>query len=55
MHPASAMVANFTRPTSNEPSLLQFNEVKTFFHEFGHVMHDLCSVSKFIFLGNERS
>ncbi|XP_068079877.1 neurolysin, mitochondrial isoform X2 [Danio rerio] len=45
--PVAAMVANFTKPTSTWPSLLQHHEVETFFHEFGHIMHELCSRSRY--------
>lgn len=37
------VVANFTKPTEKAPSLLKHTEVKTFFHEFGHALHDLFS------------
>ena len=41
--PISAMVCNFTRPMKDKPSLLTFNEVETFFHELGHIFHQLLS------------
>lgn len=45
--PVSAMVCNFTRPTSEKPSLLTFREVETFFHELGHIFHQLLSRNRF--------
>ncbi|KAI9323370.1 hypothetical protein BX666DRAFT_2116999 [Dichotomocladium elegans] len=45
--PIAAMVANFSKPTPNKPSLLKHEEVVTLFHELGHVMHHLCSRTKY--------
>ena len=41
--PVVSIVCNFTKPTSDTPSLLNFDEVETFFHEFGHAIHALVS------------
>ncbi|MHC1708185.1 MAG: M3 family metallopeptidase [Bacteroidales bacterium] len=35
------IVMNFTRPAGATPALLSFDEVSTFFHEFGHALHGL--------------
>jgi thimet oligopeptidase len=42
----SLLICNFTQPTMNRPSLLTHMEVETFFHEFGHALHDLSGRSR---------
>jgi len=46
--PVSAIVANFTRPTPDTPSLLRHTEVVTFFHEFGHILHQTLTRARFL-------
>jgi len=41
IHPVSSIVCNFTKPTTDTPSLLTWDEVTTLFHEFGHGLHVL--------------
>lgn len=45
--PLVTLTMNFTKPTESKPSLLTFNEVKTFAHEFGHALHSLLSKCKY--------
>lgn len=44
--PISSVVANFSKPTKDDPGLLNHDEVETLFHEFGHVMHHVLSRAK---------
>jgi len=37
--PHISVVCNFSKPSSDAPSLLTFQEVTTLFHEFGHALH----------------
>jgi len=37
--PEAALICNFPKGDGNDPGLLQYNDVVTFFHEFGHLMH----------------
>jgi peptidyl-dipeptidase Dcp len=41
IHPVITIVCNFTSPTAGQPALLTFDEMTTFFHEFGHALHGL--------------
>jgi thimet oligopeptidase len=37
--PEAALICNFPEGDENDPGLLQYSDVVTFFHEFGHLMH----------------
>ena len=43
VRPLVSIVTNFSRPTETRPSLLTFNELTTFLHEFGHSLHAILS------------
>ena len=43
IRPFISIVTNFTRPSETTPSLLTFNELTTFLHEFGHALHGMLS------------
>lgn len=41
--PVVTNVCNFAKPSPGTPALLDFSEVTTMFHEFGHALHSLFS------------
>ncbi|KAJ2083220.1 metalloendopeptidase [Coemansia sp. RSA 988] len=45
-YPVAAMVANFPKPTSSTPALLKHDDAVTLLHELGHVLHNICSITK---------
>jgi len=41
--PEGVLVCNFHQPGPNDPGLLEYGDVSTFFHEFGHLLHGVFS------------
>ena len=39
--PEATLICNFPGGAADDPGLMQFNDVVTFFHEFGHMMHEV--------------
>jgi Zn-dependent oligopeptidase len=39
--PEAALVCNFPVPSASDPGLMEYGDVVTFFHEFGHLMHHI--------------
>ncbi len=47
IYPVISVTCNFTKPTSDTPSLLSWDETTTLFHEFGHALHALFTEGKY--------
>jgi thimet oligopeptidase len=45
--PEGVLVCNFPEPRDGDPGLMLFDQVTTYFHEFGHLLH-------YLFSGNQR-
>jgi thimet oligopeptidase len=39
--PEAILVCNFPAPKATDPGLMDYGDVQTFFHEFGHLMHHI--------------
>jgi thimet oligopeptidase len=39
--PEAILICNFPAPTVSDPGLMEYGDVVTFFHEFGHLMHHI--------------
>jgi len=46
--PSATLLCNFPTPTADKPSLMPHSQVKTFFHEFGHVLHQMVTTAALV-------
>ena len=47
IRPLVSLVMNFTKPSETAPSLLTFDELETFLHEFGHALHGMLGEGRY--------
>ncbi len=45
--PIVTIVMNFTRPTGDKPAMLSWDETTTYFHEFGHALHNFFAEGRY--------
>ncbi len=45
--PIVTIVMNFTRPSGDKPAMLSWDETTTYFHEFGHAVHNFFAQGNF--------
>jgi len=45
--PIVYIVMNFTRPSGDNPAMLSWDETRTYFHEFGHAIHNFFAMGKY--------
>jgi thimet oligopeptidase len=46
--PTASLVCNFPQATDDKPALMPHSQVKTFFHEFGHVLHQMVTTADLV-------
>ena len=53
--PEAMLLGNFTKATDKLPSLLSYGELRTLFHEFGHIMNRMSNDSKYYLLSDTKN